>query len=217
MPPASCSSSASTAVWRRRCLRRLSGAAADNEVVRLQQEALRRTAGGARLSARYTHRVAIANSRLIAADSTGYLHMEGLPASRARPPQDHDARDARVHPPLPHPRPAEGLPSHPPLWAVRQRRAPATIARARELLAVPAPRSRPTTRPTDPAPAKPLAHPCPCCGGRMIIIETFEAGTMPRIDRRRPATPSESTRHDRDSSAQTTGGPLAPSSVIDPA
>ena len=23
-------------------------------------------------------------------------------------------------------------------------------------------------------------HPCPCCGGRMIIIETFEAGCAPR-------------------------------------
>jgi hypothetical protein len=25
-----------------------------------------------------------------------------------------------------------------------------------------------------------LAHPCPCCGGRMIIIETFGRGSMPR-------------------------------------
>jgi hypothetical protein len=23
-------------------------------------------------------------------------------------------------------------------------------------------------------------HPCPCCGGRMIIIETFEHGSTPR-------------------------------------
>ncbi|MBV8574856.1 MAG: IS91 family transposase [Acetobacteraceae bacterium] len=28
--------------------------------------------------------------------------------------------------------------------------------------------------------AQPLAHPCPCCGGRMFIIETFEAGCQPR-------------------------------------
>ena len=26
---------------------------------------------------------------------------------------------------------------------------------------------------------KPL-HPCPCCGGRMVIVETFEAGCAPR-------------------------------------
>ena len=25
-----------------------------------------------------------------------------------------------------------------------------------------------------------LTHPCPCCGGRMIIIETFERGGEPR-------------------------------------
>jgi hypothetical protein len=31
---------------------------------------------------------------------------------------------------------------------------------------------------------KPLSHPCPCCGGRMIIIETFQRGSSPRY---RPA------------------------------
>jgi hypothetical protein len=25
-----------------------------------------------------------------------------------------------------------------------------------------------------------LSHPCPCCGGRMIIIETFERGSSPK-------------------------------------
>jgi hypothetical protein len=25
-----------------------------------------------------------------------------------------------------------------------------------------------------------LSHPCPCCGGRMIIIETFERRCRPR-------------------------------------
>jgi Putative transposase len=31
---------------------------------------------------------------------------------------------------------------------------------------------------------KPLSHPCPCCGGRMIIIETFQSGGSPHY---RPA------------------------------
>ena len=31
---------------------------------------------------------------------------------------------------------------------------------------------------------KPLSHPCPCCGGRMIVIETFQPGASPRY---RPA------------------------------
>src|SRR5246127_2511259 len=29
-------------------------------------------------------------------------------------------------------------------------------------------------------PEQPLARPCPCCGGRMFIIETFEPGRQPR-------------------------------------
>ena len=35
-------------------------------------------------------------------------------------------------------------------------------------------------------PAQPLARPCPCCGGRMFIIETFEAGCQPH---HRPTAP----------------------------
>jgi hypothetical protein len=41
------------------------------------------------------------------------------------------------------------------------------------------------TATAEPAPSKALPHLCPCCGGRMIIIETFAAGTMPRP---RPST-----------------------------
>jgi hypothetical protein len=55
------------------------------------------------------------------------------------------------------------------------------IARVRELLNAPVPQNPATdadalenTEP--PAPS----HPCPCCGGRMIIIETFEPGCSPR-------------------------------------
>jgi Putative transposase len=39
---------------------------------------------------------------------------------------------------------------------------------------------------SDTDPAQPLAHPCPCCGGRMIIIEAFEAGCQPH---HRPTAP----------------------------
>ena len=35
-------------------------------------------------------------------------------------------------------------------------------------------------------PGQPLAPSCPHCGGRMVIIETFEAGCQPRY---RPTTP----------------------------
>ncbi len=46
-----------------------------------------------------------------------------------------DARHRRVHPPLPHPCAVRRLPSHPPLWSLRQRLP--RIARARQLLDVP--------------------------------------------------------------------------------
>jgi len=37
-----------------------------------------------------------------------------------------------------------------------------------------------------------LSQPCPCCGGRMIIIETFERGGAPRY--RSGSTPHERNR-----------------------
>jgi hypothetical protein len=57
------------------------------------------------------------------------------------------------------------------------------IARARELLEMTAADSEPaSTNPDDLL----HSHRCPCCGGRMLIIETFERGCTPRY---RPATP----------------------------
>jgi hypothetical protein len=55
------------------------------------------------------------------------------------------------------------------------------IARARQLLNVPATVSEPTEADSgDDSEPQTLAHPCPCCGGPMIIIETFERGRTPR-------------------------------------
>ena len=52
------------------------------------------------------------------------------------------------------------------------------IAQARRLLDVRAAHVEPgDTGGTEP---QTLSHPCPCCGGRMIIIETFERGCTPR-------------------------------------
>jgi hypothetical protein len=50
------------------------------------------------------------------------------------------------------------------------------IAKARELLAVPQPAQDPPTE-LDPEDSP---NPCPCCGGRMIIIEVFERDTSPQ-------------------------------------
>src|SRR5580700_5345133 len=56
-----------------------------------------------------------------------------------------------------------------------------SLARARELLAVSAHRAE-TDAPAQDNAQEPnvLALPCPCCGGRMIIIETFQRGGQPR-------------------------------------
>ena len=55
------------------------------------------------------------------------------------------------------------------------------IARARELLSVAIPPQQ-DERPEDAAQPEPriLALPCPCCGGRMIVMETFERGRAAR-------------------------------------
>ena len=73
--------------------------------------------------ARYTHRVAISNSRLIKADETGVtLRLQGLSGRRPRPLQDYDRDTGRVHPALHAARAAEGVPSHPALRPARQQR-----------------------------------------------------------------------------------------------
>ena len=65
-----------------------------------------------------------------------------------------------------------------------------TIEAVRKLLNLAPPVDAQTSQ-TDPT--QPLAHPCPCCGGRMIIIETFEAGCQPR---RQPTAPLVTIRID---------------------
>ena len=70
---------------------------------------------------RYTHRVAIANSRIIAFNDSGVtFKWKDYRAKQQRTGQGDDARRRRVHPPLPHPRAAQRVPSHPPLRPVRQ-------------------------------------------------------------------------------------------------
>jgi hypothetical protein len=142
---------------------------------------------------RYTHRVAIANSRLIAADAHGVTfkwkdyRFEGRERYKTMTLAPHEfIRRFLIH----------VLPKgfhrirHYGLLANGARAE--TITRARELLATAVAETN-NTATTAPAPAKALAHPCPCCGGRMIIIETFEAGTVPRA---RPPTASNPIRID---------------------
>lgn len=62
-----------------------------------------------------------------------------------------------------------------------------SIARARELLnAAPPPADDAVDEPID------IRPPCPCCGGRMIVIEVFKRWRQPREPPDKPATNRES-------------------------
>ena len=140
---------------------------------------------------RYTHRVAISNRRLIALDEQSVTfkvkdyRIEG-PGRYTTMTLDIDEFIRRF---LSHVLP-KGLHRirHYGLFASSNRTK--TIEAVRKLLDL-APPADDQTSETDLA--QPLAHPCPCCGGRMIIIETFEAGCQPR---RQPTAPLVTIRID---------------------
>ena len=133
-----------------------------------------------RYLSRYTHRIAISNRRLISADETGVTfkykdyRIDGPARYKTMTIAPHEfIRRFLIH----------VLPKgfhrirHYGLLASANRAV--NIAHARELLAV-------LSRPKEPeAPAaadqpRVLPRPCPCCGGRMIVIETFEPGCEPK-------------------------------------
>ncbi|HEV1992607.1 MAG TPA: IS91 family transposase [Candidatus Dormibacteraeota bacterium] len=135
---------------------------------------------------RYTHRVAISNSRLIALDRNGvtfkwkdYRAEGGERQKIMTLAADEFIRRFLIHV---LPRGFHRI-RHYGLFANGSR--VDNIARVRELLNAPVPQNQAghadacdDVEPTTPS------HPCPCCGGRMIIIETFERGCSPRT---RPA------------------------------
>jgi Putative transposase/Transposase zinc-binding domain len=125
---------------------------------------------------RYTHRVAISNRRLIAFDETSvtFRYKDYRRTGADRQQVMTLAADEFIRRFLLHvlPRGFHRI-RHYGLLASGGRRA--NIARARILLAAPTPRQT-----AEPAEAPEPRPPCPCCGGRMIIIETFERWMHPR-------------------------------------
>jgi hypothetical protein len=134
---------------------------------------------------RYTHRVAIANSRLIALDETSvtFKWKDYRARGRERAKAMTLAIDEFIRRFLIHVLPS-GFHRIRHYGLLANGGCAENIARARELLGVPATQSEPADADADEPPM--LAHPCPCCGGRMIIIETFERGSTPRT---RPTSP----------------------------
>jgi hypothetical protein len=69
----------------------------------------------------------------------------------------------------------------------------ANIARARKLIAAPLPSMETPAEHDDAGTTGAVAEhrpPCPCCGGRMIIVQTFERSGAPRA----PPSPQAGVR-----------------------
>jgi hypothetical protein len=144
---------------------------------------------------RYTHRVAIANSRLIASDHTRvtFRWKDYRADGRDRQKLMTLATGEFIRRFLIHVLP-QGFHRirHYGLFASGARAD--NIAQARRLLDVPA--EQPAASDTNCAEAnepKLTTHPCPCCGGRTVIIETFKRGASPRY---RPAASTAVIRID---------------------
>ena len=145
--------------------------------------------------ARYTHRVAIANSRLIAFDGSSVTfkwkdyRIEGRDRFKVMTLDTNEfIRRFLIHV-LPH---GFHRIRHYGLFASALRAQ--NIARARQLIAAPKPHNDPADDGSSDG-SEPQAHsyPCPCCGGHMIIIETFERNGSPRY---RPTAPMVAIRID---------------------
>ena len=135
-----------------------------------------------RYLARYTHRVAISNSRLVSLDDNGVTfkwkdyRAKGRERAKVMTLATHEfIRRFLVH----------VLPigfhriRHYGLFACPKH--VNNIEHARELLNAPTPQDQVREAAAADA-AEPYipSHPCPCCGGRMAIIETFQRGSSPR-------------------------------------
>jgi hypothetical protein len=125
---------------------------------------------------RYTHRVAISNRRLIAFDQSGVtFRCKNYRRNGADRQQVMTlAADEFIRRFLLHvlPRGFHRI-RHYGLLASSSRKV--SLALARELLDVAAPPDDDTLGEPDD-----FRPPCPCCGGRMIVIETFERWRQPR-------------------------------------
>jgi hypothetical protein len=141
---------------------------------------------------RYTHRVAISNQRLVSADAStvafrwkDYRIKCGDPLPGSGLPANHErgqkvmrlATSEFIRRFLMHVLP-DGFHRirHYGLLASAQRKT--NIAKVRALIGASAPEQEPPSE-DDPTPLT-LREPCPCCGGTMLIIETFKRGQVPR-------------------------------------
>jgi hypothetical protein len=156
-----------------------------------------------RYLARYTHRVAISNRRLIAGDEKGVTFK--YKDYRVEAPERYKvmtlATDEFIRRFLMHVLPA-GFHRIRYYGLLASSKRAENVARARELLKPPplipidaikaasTKADEPSSKPDEQQTSK---HPCPCCGGHMIIIERFARGTTPR---HQPTAPMAAVRID---------------------
>ena len=143
-----------------------------------------------RYMARYTHRVAISNRRIVAVDDDAVAfrykdyRVDGPERWKTMTLQPHEfIRRLLMHV---LPRGFQRI-RHYGLLASGTRAA--NLAKARALIA--AMPSQPPVRMPEPTPTEPDPHPrsCPCCGCPMLVIERFERGTEPRHQPLAPSAP----------------------------
>ena len=149
-----------------------------------------------RYLARYTHRVAISNRRLIACDENGVTfkwkdyRLEGRERYKVMTLATHEF----IRRFLMHVLPA-GFHRIRYYGLLASGKRADNIARARELLTPPIiPVDAIKAANTNADQPQTPEHRCPCCGGRMIIIERFERGATPHY-RAKPANASDQDRH----------------------
>jgi len=133
--------------------------------------------------ARYTHRVAIANSRLMALDERGvtFRYKDYRRNGQVRYRTMTLSADEFIRRFLLHVLP-KGFHRIRHYGLLASAGCKANIARARELMATPMPHVEPPAAQDAADPDLAIDHrpPCPCCGGRMIIVEVFAPGGQPR-------------------------------------
>jgi hypothetical protein len=138
-----------------------------------------------RYLARYTHRVAISNRRLVALNDNGVTfkwkdyRIEGPERYKVMTLDTSEFIRRFLMHVLP-----QGFHRIRYYGLLTSQTRAKNIARARELLAVPLiPIDAIKAAGATPEEPKQPEHPCPCCGGRMIIIETFLRGRQPNASR----------------------------------
>jgi hypothetical protein len=148
-----------------------------------------------RYLARYTHRVAISNRRLIAGDEKGIAfkwkdyRLEGPERYKLMTLATHEF----IRRFLMHVLPA-GFHRIRYYGLLASGKRAENVARARELLMPPIiPVDAIKAISANDAEMQTAKHSCPCCGGRMIIIERFEPGATPHY---RPSPPTAVIRID---------------------